>query len=180
MKWLLIYLGAIGFLLARPALAADSDLPGPAFDSNRYAPLWENSPFAVATPVAMESQEYFLVGVAQFDGVSYASIVDKQNQNHFVVTSATPVQGLKLVSLTRGQDAGSTFATFEKDGALLKLRLETGGSGPSPAVGIPTPAPVVISPVQPQMMFPGRRRFPPRPRIFVPPIYVPQPTANSQ
>ena len=51
-------------------------LPGPAFDADRYRVLWEESPFAVATPVAVESQEFSLVGVAQFDGVAYVSLVD--------------------------------------------------------------------------------------------------------
>ena len=183
MKIFCVQLVALGLILCVRAVAADADLPGPPFNSDRYAPLWENSPFAVATPVAVESEQYFLVGVAQFDGVSYASIVDRQTQAHFVVTNTTPNHGMKLVSLTHGQDAASTSATIDKDGSLLRLKLDTGSAGgmPSgPAIATPVSTPMFAHPVQPVLFQNRFRRFPPHPRILVPPIYVPRPTANPE
>jgi hypothetical protein len=160
--------------------SAGGDLPGAAFDFSRYHALWEKSPFAVATPVAAESSEYSLVGAAQFDGVSYASIIDKQNSDHFVVTSATPAHGFTLVDLVRGQNADSTFATLENNGGVLKLKLETAAvtanSSSSPASGAPAAqaAPVFSPPAFLQ----GIHRRPPRVRMINPPIFVPRPPPN--
>ena len=156
--------------------ADDAALPGAAFDPSRYHALWENSPFAVATPVAVESEEYSLVGAAQFDGVAYASIVDRQNSDHFVVTSATPAHGLSLVSLVRGQTADSTFATLQKNGSMLRLKLET-----TPVAGsaAPAPAPMVMNaPIASPVYSSGIHRRPPRARIFNRPIFVPRPPPN--
>jgi hypothetical protein len=170
----LLLLGA----LSTAARAGDL-LPGGPFDPSRYHTLWEDSPFAVATPVAVESAEYALVGAAQFDGVAYASIIDKQNSDHFVVTSATPAHGLTLVKLTRGQTADSTFATLQNGGAVLKLKLETtpapnGASLPSPGSPTMPSAPVYSPPV----FTPGIHRRPPHARIINPPIFVPRPPPN--
>ena len=166
---LLLPLGFLSFL----ALRADV-VPGGPFPADRYSTLWENSPFAVATPVAAESAQYSLVGVAQVDGVSYLSVIDKQGTgDHFVVTSNTPSHGLSLVSLTR--DPTSTFATLKKDGGIVKLPLEG---------GTPTTTPTVIPMTQaPSPSTHGYiRHGPPHFRRSYPPIYVPEPSAvpNNQ
>lgn len=162
-----------------PGVRGDSNvLPGGAFDSSRYHSLWEESPFAVATPVAVESVEYSLVGAAQFDGIAYASVIDKQSQEHFVVTSSTPSHGLTLVNLIRGQDVASTFANLQKNGGMLKLKLETTASPGS--MPIPSSVSVVAVPTAPQVLYSsGARRGPPRARIFTPPVFIPRPPPNS-
>jgi hypothetical protein len=172
MKELLI-IGAIFGLVLSSAVRAENDgLPAGSFDASRYESLWKDSPFAVATPVAVESAQYALVGAAQFDGVSYASVIDKQSQDHFVVTSATPSHGLTLIDLAHGTDAGSTFATLQKNGALLKLKLEndpaTGGTGTAVSSSAAPPPPVVMNNNLPF-------RHPPHVRIFRAPVYVPSP-----
>jgi hypothetical protein len=146
---------------------AEQELPGEPFPASRYEPLWKSSPFAVATPVAVESAEYSLVGAAQFDGVSYASLIEKQTQNHFVVTSATPAHGLTLVSLMHGGD--STFATLQKDGALLKLKLEAGAATATAPPSFSSP--VIMN--NPPGFFPSH---PPRARFHPRTVTVPLPT----
>jgi hypothetical protein len=171
---------AAWLLLAGAPVRADADIvPGGPFDASRYQALSDKSPFAVATPVAVESVEFALVGVAQFDGVSYASIINKQSSDHFVVTSATPTHGMSLVSLVRGQNADSTYATLQKGGEMLKLKLETAGvsgSMPTATPGVPVfqPAPMVQS-----VYVPSFHRRPPHPRMFSTPIFVPRPPPNS-
>ena len=147
-------------------IRAEQELPGEPFPASRYEPLWKSSPFAVATPVAVESAEYSLVGAAQFDGVSYASLIEKQTQNHFVVTSATPAHGLTLVSLVHGGD--STFATLQKNGALLKLKLEAGAP---PVIQPSSPSPAIMN--NPPSFFP---RQPPPAHFHRRTVIVPQPT----
>jgi hypothetical protein len=146
------------------------ELPGGPFPASRYSALWEKSPFAVETPVAAESVQYSLVGAAQVDGVSYLSIIDKQSQEHFVVTTTSPSHGLSLVSLTH--EPTSTFATMRSNGGILKLPLE----------GVPVPAGQVVIPqtngpvINGETPTPVRHRSP-RFRRTYPPIYVPEPSA---
>jgi hypothetical protein len=95
----------------------------------RYQELWTKSPFAVETPDenVTESAEYSLVGVAQLDGVTYASLIEKQNQNHILLSSDKPLNGLSLSAVTKKDDG--TYATLSRNGELITLKLETASSG---------------------------------------------------
>jgi hypothetical protein len=119
---------------------APAVLPGAGFDGGRYATLWTKSPFAIATPEAVAaSQDYQLVGMAQFDGISYVSLVDRQTQEHFVLASDKPVKNLTLVSISRGSTGAS--AIIQRNGEPLTLRQEEAAAPASGSVvgGIPIP-----------------------------------------
>ncbi len=121
---------------SRAAGTDDSTFPPVGYAGDRYAPLWTKSPFAIATadaPVA--SADYALVGLAQFDGVSYASLIDKSNSEHFVLASNKPVRGLSLVSVTH--QSGAASATIRHNGEMLTLRVENTAASPPP---LPPPA----------------------------------------
>jgi hypothetical protein len=146
-------------------------LPGPAFDGGRYANLWTQSPFAIATPDApAASADYQLVGLAQFDGISYASLIEKQSQEHFVLASDKPVKNLKLVSISRGP--GGASAIILRNGEALTLRQEEAPVNVAPP-GVPMAIPPGMPGLQPGMqpslnpsvggMSPAQ--FPPRARI---------------
>jgi hypothetical protein len=139
--FLLIVVGAAGW---RETIQADVPvLPGDGFASSRYEVLWTKSPFAVASSdLPDKSFEYSLVGIAQIDGVSYASLIDKSNSNHFLLaTDAKAIQGLRLISVTSGPDTGKTVATFQKNDEFFTLSLNQefvnvppvngGGAGPT-------------------------------------------------
>jgi len=139
-----------GFLVLTGAGFARADdtsaLPGPGFSGDRYATLWTKSPFAIATPeAAAATQDYQLVGLAQFDGVSYASLVDKQSNEHFVLASDKPVRNLTLVSIAHGPSGAS--AIIQRNGETLTLQQEVapptpgGQPGPPGAMPMPTPQP---------------------------------------
>jgi hypothetical protein len=125
--------------------AGDSALPAAGFSGDRYASLWTKSPFAIATPeAAAGSTDYALVGLAQFDGISYASLIDKQSQEHFVLASDKPVRNLTLVSISR-QPSGAT-AVIRRNGEVLSLKLEnvappTNGGPPQNPQGFPMAMP---------------------------------------
>jgi hypothetical protein len=181
---------AILILAARAGVAGPTPapaLPGPAFDGNRYANLWTQSPFAIATPDApAASADYQLVGLAQFDGISYASLIEKQSQEHFVLASDKPVRNLKLVSISRGPSGASAIVL--RNGESLTLHQEEAPPGIAPP-GMPMPMPALMgAPVfQPGMtvspnpsvggMTPAQ--WPPRARIHriihVPPSPPPSP-----
>ena len=166
-----------GILVPLSAFAIEASVPAGGFTADRYQSLWESSPFAVATPVAIESSDYALVGAAEFDGISYVSLIDRQSKDHFLITTNTPAHGLSLISLVHGNDPGSTYATFQKGSETLRLKLETGASSapgaPPPSI-MPQPVPTIPPPPQP---FLSHR--PPRAHFFSPPVYVPRPPSYS-
>ena len=138
---------------ARLAGADDAVLPGTGFPASHYEVLWTKSPFAVATPEAgQESPDYALKGVAQFDGVSYASLIDKKSQEHFLLSTDKPARGLKLVSISHGKDPSDTVAVIEGNGQSITLKLdvtETPSAGPNVAATQAPNAP------PPQIPMPG-------------------------
>jgi hypothetical protein len=140
--------------LAQGAAWADEPIvPGDGFAASRYESLWTKSPFSVATPDGpAESADYAMVGVAQFDGVSYASLIDKQTNEHFLVSSDKPARGLVLVSVARGHDSSDMSAVIQNGPKTISLKLEQ-----APAMGIP----------------PGMTATGPSPQVPVPGVMVP-------
>lgn len=127
-----LFLGGI-ILSAVLVMADEPAIPGSGFAATRYEALWSKSPFSVASPdEGPESPDYSLVGIAQFDGISYATVINKQTQDHILVSSDKPVGGFTLISVTLGHDPSGTTAVLQKDGQSLTLKLEqapvTGGA----------------------------------------------------
>jgi hypothetical protein len=184
--------GVIALAVLPRAAASDNDpsLPGNGFSASRYETLWLKSPFSVASAdgSAPESPDYSLVGIAEFDGISYASIIDKKNNlEHFLISSEQDSHGLKLISVTRGNDAGSTLAMLQKNGEPLTLKLDisagsavAGGPGasviPTPVIQMPGAVPAQI-PSRPDYFTPGQ----PPPVIYRPHmITIPPPPGQPR
>jgi hypothetical protein len=167
----LVLPGSLGTKADPPAL------PGNGFDASRYKTLWTKSPFAVASDnSAQTSPDYSLVGIAEIDGISYASLIDKQSQEHFLLCSDKPDRGLTLISIKRGQDTSDTTAIIQKkDGESITLKLETvvAASTPGPPTVFPLPMPGTVNTSAPFNQQGIIRRGPPpapfRPRIIIPP-----------
>ena len=139
MKKIIFLVVMAGGFACGPIRADDPTVPAASFNADHYATLWTKSPFAVATAEAVaDSPDYSLVGVTQLEGVSYASIIEKQNQDHFLISSDKANKGLTLKNITRshGTSGLDTFATVEKDGQILTLKLEALPAG-VPAAGAP-------------------------------------------
>jgi hypothetical protein len=179
-----------------PGTAADKNAPLPppppiddgtvshqGYTQARYETLWTRSPFAVETPeAAPDSPDYSLVGVAEVEGVTYASLIQKQNGEHFLISSAKPERGLQLTSIKRGKGEGDdTTATISRNGEILSLKLEQGpmtAPGSMPGAGSVATMPGSLTPqlVSPVIPMPGSTmQQPTRPliRIHRPPIHVP-------
>jgi hypothetical protein len=140
---------ALESLLPSAVRAEPAALPGPGFPASHYETLWTKSPFAVATSeAAPESADYTLVGIAEFDGVPYASLVDKQSQEHFLLSGDKPIRGLTLLSITRGHDGSDTTAVVQRNGESLTLKLT---SVASPAASTQVGSTIV----PPQIPMPG-------------------------
>jgi hypothetical protein len=170
--------------LACSALFAADDpvAPGPGFAGDRYAGLWTKSPFAIATPdIPASSTDYQLVGIAQFDGITYVNLIERQPpQEHFVLTSAKSVKNLTLVSVNHGKTAGDSSAVISRNGEMLTLKLEAApvaGAGPgAPPMTMPMPAPVVMPG---QVYQPTPFGIPPHVRVHRPLINVPPPPPSQ-
>ncbi len=177
-------------LTASPVRADDPIVPSAGFHVSRYETLWTKSPFAVATTeeTAVEtSPEYELVGFANnIEGVSYASVIDKQkNDEHFLISTDKSNRGLTLTSISRSPDGADIFASVQKDGQTLTLKLEQ--ASPAPTVpGAPNPGqtaqPGGIVPQQ--IIMPGANPNPmnfgnrPFTRVHRPLIHLPPPPAQ--
>ena len=161
----------------------DSAVPGAGFAASRYEVLWTKSPFAVATTevTADSSPDYFLVGISNFDGISYASVVEtKTPQEHFLISTDKPTRGLTLTSITRSHDGLDTYAVVQKDGQSITLKLEQ-----PPAMAAAPGAPPVNPRAPPGIMapqitmpganvpMPGSVRPFTFPRTHRPPIHLP-------
>jgi hypothetical protein len=185
-----LLLFAAGFALLPPSAQADDPVvPTSDYTPSRYQVLWTKSPFAVETSEATveTSPDYMLVGFANIDGVSYASIIERQSpQGHYLISSDKPVKGLTLKSITIGKNGSDTYAVINRNGQEITLKLEqTAASGGTP--GVPPaniPMPGVMTP---QIPMPGavmntnpgsNRPFTP-PRFHRPPIHLP-PRAEQQ
>jgi len=144
----------------------------------RYEELWTKSPFAVETPDnnVTQSAEYTLVGVAQLGSVAYASLIEKQNQDHILISSDKPLNGLALSAVTKKEDG--TYATLSRNGEVITLKLESppAGAGAQPAA---VPNAMANAPFNTQTG--GANIYSPSPynsgrppiRIHRPPVHIP-------
>lgn len=174
-------------MMSAPTRAGAPVVPGAGFASSRYQALWTKSPFAVATveETAVSSPDYSLVGIAQLDGVNYASLIVKKNNEHILVSSDRPSQGLTLISITRGHAPSDVSAVLQSGTESITLKLE---QAPASLVAA-NPAAIA---------FPGNNTFPgapqarsrlngaddpdmpPRTWIGRPPIHVPPSQSQPQ
>ncbi len=188
-KYILFFAVAGSFALAvKLACADDAALPGEGFAAPHYETLWTKSPFSVATPDSVESSpDYTLVGISQLEGVSYASVVDAHTGNQFLISSEKENKGFKLIAITRSHNGSDTFASVQKDGQPLALKLQAAPLIPStPAINLGAP-PIMAPPMMIQnIQMPGAGNpiiggapnptnpLPPRPpRVHRPLIHLP-------
>ena len=98
-----------------------SPLPGPASTATGTRACGRNRPSRSRRPRRPPLPRTFeLVGMAQFDGVSYVSLIEKQSGEHFILASDKPVRNLKLVSIARGPAVPS--AIVQRNGVRFTLQ----------------------------------------------------------
>jgi hypothetical protein len=166
--------------------SASSVIPSVSFPVSRYEALWTKSPFAVATSeeTVQASPDYMLVGIANVDGIFYASVIEQQPpQEHFLISSDSPTRGMILKSISKSPDGQDTYASVIKDGQPLTLKLQQSpaGAGASVAQGaIMAPNGLAPGIMPQQIQLPGSPTFPnangsvrPFPRMHRPQINLP-------
>ncbi len=132
--WIPVLALTLGGLHGSRAIALDTALSGATFDASHYQTLWSHSPFAVASAEqSPATSQYQLAGIAKFDNVSYASLIDKGNQEHFLLSTQRPDRGLKLISIQSAHDSSPVRAILQKDGQELCVEMDAPAGGPTVA-----------------------------------------------
>jgi hypothetical protein len=176
MKQFLLIVAAGWSLTGHALFADDAVVPAANFQASRYESLWTKSPFAVETSetAVEESPDYLLVGFANIDGVSYASVIERQSpQEHFLISSDKPVKGLTLTSITIGKNGSDTYAVVNRNGQPITLKLEQAPAGAGAQPNAPVGA--VPGSLTPQIPMPGALNGGPSVRGLIPARFHHQP-----
>jgi len=161
---------------------ADDVLP-PRFNFDRYSAMVKNSPFAIATAVAVPAatpdfaKDLYVANAARSPEGDMVTIASSSDQNFKkYLSTREPVDGYNIASIEWSDRVGATKVTISKDGKSSTLTfnqaLLSQQSPPNvpPAPGQPTAA--VPSPLVPPSV-PGQARV--RSMIQRNPKTVPQP-----
>jgi hypothetical protein len=133
-------LAALVSLVYSGSLWADSELgiPSKDFPVERYETLWTKSPFAVASTAPEKKDNtpaaYKLVGVSQFGGISYASVVNNQGGGGLFLEQNKPTKGLTLLSIQQGKTGATSSAKIILNGQVLVLDTDN-----TPQTSLPQP-----------------------------------------
>lgn len=136
------------------------------FGVDRYASLWEHSPFTIAsvqqdaTPAGF-AEKLALVGVAKIGTENLATVINKDSQERISVSSKPNDQGWKLIAVDSDPDLLKVVATIQSGNETAKVRFDPAliaasaqpqpqppppnvGHPPPSIGGVPPPAPSVV------------------------------------
>lgn len=129
-----------------------------AREIERYAAIWQKSPFVAATEVspAAESiaKQFALTGFANIGGNDVIFVFDRKGLGRFTVAKGTPINGVELISVSEGLEVKDLKAVVRAQGETAEiiydpsLSAEKGGqttpqSPTAPPPSPPPPAPPV-------------------------------------
>ena len=116
-------LAVVGALQGR----ADDVLP-PRFNFDRYSAMVKNSPFAIATAVALPAEapnfakELYVANAAHSPEGDMVTIASSSDQNFKkYLTTREPVDGYGIASIEWSEKVGETKVTISKDGKFATL-----------------------------------------------------------
>lgn len=174
------------------ALAGDDAVPNAAGDDavpkgypvERYAVLWEHSPFTMVSTAPMAPQAGFaqnlaVVGIAKFGDHNLVTLVDRKSMERMTIDTDADAHGIKVVSVETDPDPLKTKVTIQKGSEVATV-----GFDKSLLAMIQTPPPATVTaatgnPAGPADIAPGppsdvaKNDVPPpvyrRPRIILAP-----------
>lgn len=133
---------------ACPSWADEQVLPE-TVPMDHYKPLWENSPFGMAS-AKDASETYQLVGFFRVGSVSYATLLEKQGGRKLVISSLANTEDMRLVSIDFNANPLATAATITKGGETIVVKFDPNVLKAQPTAGAPAVQP------QPNPAMPGR------------------------
>jgi len=170
---------------AAPAEPTDAVVPEP-FPLERYAKLWEKSPFhleSVAPPQesAGLSQQYALTGIAHVSGEPIVFLLERATQLRHMIDRNANTSGLSLVQVDVQSKYADSTATIRRGGEVGVIKFDLAaantpqvppgmppGMPPGAMPGMPTPQIQAAIPGQPPRINTGvQAQLPPG---VVPPV----------
>ncbi len=120
---LLLCFAAVGALSS----SADDVLP-PRFNFDRYTPMVNHSPFAVATAVALPeatpdfARDFYIANAARSPEGDMVTLMSSSDQNFKkYLTTREPVDGYSIAQIEWSEDVGKTKVTISKEGQFATL-----------------------------------------------------------
>jgi hypothetical protein len=195
---LLIFFTLLACRLCGAAARAEEKAVPQGYAVERYAALWERSPFTTASAVEdapPAAAKLALAGLARIGSEDTVTVLNKESQERIIVTQTPNAQGYKLVSVEPNADPLKVVVTLLKGDESIKVRFDPTllaaqsktapppGQNPLPnanPLGMPTAMPVA-RPLNPGSVERQVRR-PPIPLPVIPnraPITPPTPNPPS-
>jgi hypothetical protein len=138
--------------------SADDVLP-PRFNFDRYTPMVNHSPFAVATAVALPdatpnfARDLYIANAARSAEGDVVTIMSGSDQNFKkYLTTKEPVDGYSIAHIEWSGDVGKTKVTISKDGKSATLTFnqsllsQAASAGRPVANQMPPRGPIIPSP----------------------------------
>jgi hypothetical protein len=176
MKYSLIFASILGLFGA--AFSQAEDVLPPQYNFDRYSKMVDQSPFAVATAVALPAatpdfaKDLYIANAARSQDGDLVTISSTSDHNFkkYLTTKET-VDGYSIANIEWSDKVGGTKVTISKDGNFATLTFNQALlSQPSPGGGVAAARPVSALPVS-------------APPVSAPPAPVPNPAgvqkANS-
>ena len=137
--------------------SAEDVLP-PRFNFDRYKPMLNHSPFAIATAVALPeatpdfSRDLYIANAARSPEGDLVTIRSSADQNFKkYLTTSEPVDGYSIAQIDWSEDVGKTKVTIGKDGQFATLTFNQSLLSQAASAGRPianqVPASVPIYPL---------------------------------
>lgn len=137
------FLGLRGIAIAEPWAP-------PVYGIERYAHIWESSPFIVATELAPVSpalaDRYVVTGYARLDGEATVFLFDRNTMSRLTIRTGQEINGVKLISIKNPENLKSCVAVISAAGQIGNVKYDSVPEQGSPAVAdasapdIPPPA----------------------------------------
>ena len=117
-----------GFAVLATLSGRSDDVVPSLFNFDRYAPMLDHSPFAVATAVALPeatpdfAKDLYVANASRSSEGDMATIMSSSDQKFKkYLTTKEPVDGYSIASIEWSQKAGETKVTICKDGKFATL-----------------------------------------------------------
>src|SRR6266513_949885 len=149
---------------------ADDVLP-PRFNFDRYSAMVKNSPFAIATAVAVPAatpdfaKDLYVANAARSPDGDMVTIASSSDQNFKkYLSTREPVDGYTIASIEWSDKVGATKVTISKDGNFATLTFNQAllsQSGPNPGLAARAMAPPMPAMPNPAVLKPLSQNLPP-------------------
>jgi hypothetical protein len=118
-------------------------VPG-GFPADRYASLWEHSPFTTASVQQEAAPPGFadkltLVGLAKVGDEDIVTLLNKESQERINLSTNKSPQGLKIVSVELNADPMKACVTIQKGNETAKVRFDKSTSGGGQMASVANP-----------------------------------------